>query len=328
MVFEGYERPLSSWLNREFYRGEKLDCLTIILKSGGCAWSRCLMCGYRTFRFPPISEEELGLRMRAQLRWIQENYRDSHFDMVKIFTSGSFFDPAEVPPEVRRKAAELFRGKLVIAETRPEYVNRDVLEDFISVIDEGVWDIPLYVAMGLETTDDAIREKSIGKGFDLESYRKAVDRAHSSGAGVKSYLLLKPPFLTEGEAIADMKKSIREASRWSEIVSMNPCTVQSGTEVEQLWRKGAYRPPYLWSILEILIGAEGHLLCDTVGAGTQRGAHNCGECDRELTQAIKDYTLSGERAPLTSAWEKGCRCMVEWEFVKREERPYCMPLTR
>lgn len=328
MVFEGYETPLSSWLNREFYEGQQLDCLTIILKSGGCRWSRCLMCGYRSFRYPPMSQEELTLRMKAQLYWIREHYRGSHFDMVKIFTSGSFFDPVEVPMPVRQEAAALFRGKLVMAETRPEYVREDILEEFMAELDNNAWDTPLYVAMGLETTDDAIREKSIGKGFDLATYRSAVDRAHASGAGVKSYLLMKPPFLTEEEAISDMKRSIRGASHWSEIISMNPCTVQRGTEVELLWRQGAYRPPYIWSVMEVLLDAEVHVLCDTVGAGTRRGAHNCGECDRELVQAIREYSLSGDRMPLKSAWEKGCRCREEWGFVKDGERPYCMPLTR
>ena len=47
--------------------------------------------------------------------------------MVKIFTSGSFFDPEEVPPEFLSDVATAFRGKLVIAETRPEFVDPDIL---------------------------------------------------------------------------------------------------------------------------------------------------------------------------------------------------------
>lgn len=328
MVFEAYEKPVAAWLGEEYHAGERLPSLTVILRSAGCHWSRCLMCGYHRVRYPPMPEKELISRMRSQLRWIQKNFRDRAYMMVKLFTSGSFFDPGEVPPRVQEEAARLFRGKVVIAETRPEFVDTGALTDFISAIDDGTWEIPCYVAMGLETVNDAIRERSIDKGFTLEAYLEAARRAHEAGAGVKSYLLLKPLFLTEQEAIDDMRYSIDEASRWSEIVSMNPCTVQKDTELEWYWKRGAYRPPYLWSVLEILLKSPVHVLCDPVGGGTKRGPHNCGECDHGMVQAIRAYSLTASKKPLEQRWEEGCDCREEWLFVLEGERPYCMPLTR
>ncbi len=44
----------------------------------------------------------------------------------------------------------------------------------------------------------------------FQDFRRASAAAHTAGAGVKAYLLLKPLFLTEGEAVADMKRSIRD----------------------------------------------------------------------------------------------------------------------
>ncbi|RPJ52752.1 MAG: TIGR01210 family radical SAM protein [Methanobacteriota archaeon] len=328
-MIKNVEKPLAAWLGKERHNGEILDCLTVILRSGGCRHAACRMCGYRHERYEEgIAPEQLAGRIEAQIAWTLREFPTSGYRMVKIFTSGSFFDPCEVPPLARAAAARAFRGKLVIAETRPEYIDREVLLDFAAEVDDGSFATPVFVAVGLETTDDAIREKSIGKGFSYEDYRAAAREAHAAGCGVKAYLLHKPLFLTEGEALADMRRSIAEASSSAEIVSMNPCTVQSRTEVEWYWRRGAYRPPYLWSVLAILADAPVHVLCDPLGGGKARGPHNCGTCDREIVAGIRDYSLSADRELLRAILERGCNCTKEWEFVLGSERPFCMPLTR
>jgi hypothetical protein len=64
-----------------------------------------------------------------------------------------------------------------------------------------------------------------------------------------------------------MKTSIREAAVYADIISMNPCTVQRNTELEYYWKCGAYRPPYLWSVLSVLADAPVHITCDPLGGG-------------------------------------------------------------
>ena len=328
-MIKNVEKPLAAWLGKERHNGEILDCLTVILRSGGCRHAACRMCGYRHERYEDgIAPDHLGQRIESQLAWTLREYPASGYGMVKLFTSGSFFDPCEVPPDARAAAARAFRGKLVIAETRPEYVDREALVEFAAGVDDGTHAVPVFVAMGLETTNDAIREKSIGKGFSYEDYSRAVGEARAGGCGVKAYLLHKPPFLTEKEALADMRRSIIDASSSADIVSMNPCTVQSRTEVEWYWRRGAYRPPYLWSVLAILVDAPIHVLCDPLGGGKARGPHNCGGCDREIVAGIRDFSLSADRELLRSLLERDCDCKREWEFVLESERPFCMPLTR
>lgn len=53
----------------------------------------------------------------------------------------------------------------------------------------------------VQTTNDSIRQKSIDKGFTFSDFKKAADNARSGGAGIKTYLLFKPLFLTEREAL-------------------------------------------------------------------------------------------------------------------------------
>jgi archaeosine synthase beta-subunit len=188
--------------------------------------------------------------------------------------------------------------------------------------------MPLYCAMGLETSNDLIREKCINKGFCFEDFTAAAMIAHSAGAGVKAYLLLKPLFLTEREAIDDMNTTIRDTFPHADMISMNPCTVQRNTELEYYWKRGAYRPPYLWSVLTLLKESPVHMTCDPLGGGQKRGPHNCGGCDYELVKGIRDYSLNADRDLIGALLETSCECKQEWEFVLDAEKPYNMPLTR
>lgn len=322
------EKPLASWRGKDRHEGRILDTLTVIFRSGGCSWNRCRMCGYRHERYQDLAGAELAERIIRQVRWVKENFSDDDYQLVKVFTSGSFFDPLEVPPIARDAVAEAFRGKVLIVETRPEYVEADGVREFREGIDTGMHAVPLTIAMGLETTDDLIREKCIDKGFTYADFLRATETAHAAGAGVKAYLLMKPPFLTEREARDDMIRSIRDLAPSVESISMNLCTVQSRTELERLWREHAYRPPYLWSVLDVLIQSPVHVLCDPVGGGQMRGPHNCGACDGPIVKGIADYSLNNDAGLLRALAEMECGCKEEWEFVLEQEEPYCMPLTR
>jgi len=327
-ISEPQEKPLASWRGKDRHEGEILESLTVILRTGGCAWNRCRMCSYRHERYSPGTGRSLEELLCSQLAWISSNYDLSEVQVVKIYTSGSFFDPCEVPPAVWEQAGRLFAGKVVIAETRPEYIREETIAAFRDAIDTGTWEQPFFVAIGLETTNDAIREKSILKGFTMEDFRRSVAEARKGGAGIKAYLLHKPLFLTEREAVEDMNNSIREIEGLADIISMNPCSVQRRTELERYWKKGEYRPPYLWSVVSVLLDSPVHVQCDPVGGGYSRGAHNCGTCDKDIVRGIRDYTLNGDRELLRGLFEQDCGCKSEWEFVMEHERPYCMPLTR
>jgi len=110
MISELREKPLASWRGQERYGNELLDCLTIIFKSAGCSWSKCRMCGYRNERyFGEQASETLLKHLRAQLAFVQTQYKPEDYRMVKIFTSGSFFDPHEIPPDFLSDVANVIQ---------------------------------------------------------------------------------------------------------------------------------------------------------------------------------------------------------------------------
>jgi radical SAM enzyme (TIGR01210 family) len=326
MVFEEYEKPAACWTGEETLNGQERKSLTIILRSGGCSWGSCLMCGYAQVRYPNRDPDFLDQKIRAQMAWVQREYHLEEYPLVKIFTSGSFLDSQEVPRRTQQAVLEALQGKVVILETRPDHVEEEWVRTLRDTL--GGREPSLYLAMGLETTNDFIREKCIRKGLTCHDFIQGATVAHRAGAGVKTYLLMKPPFLTEREAIQDMVTSVREAWRWSDLISMNLCTVQRFTPVEWFWRNGAYRPPYLWSVLAVLSSLDRPISCDPVGGGTPRGPHNCGACDRDLVEGIRSYSLSGDQTLIDALLNVECGCRKEWEYVLENEMPYNLPLTR
>jgi len=242
------------------------------------------------------------------------------FKIVKLFTSGSFLDQDEVPIDVRDAIlSELKDTPKVIVESRPEYVTPEICED-IAQINEHV-----EVAIGLETSSDRIRNNCVNKGFSFRDFVRASETARAQSFTVKAYLLLKPPFMTEREALEDALQSVRDAAPHSDTISLNLCNVQKGAIVETLWKKGLYRPPWLWTVVEVLKRTleTATVICDPVGGGSRRGPHNCGKCDREVVTEIKECSLSQNCASFTAS----CTDQMLWEFVLEfEEFSYGAPL--
>jgi hypothetical protein len=91
--------------------------------------------------------------------------------------------------------------------------------------------------------------------------------------------------------------------------------VQKVTHVERLWRNWAYRPPWLWSVLDVLKAShsEGYrLICDPTGGGKERGTHNCGKCDETILASIKAFSQSQDPGRLGSP---DCDCRDIWKSV-------------
>ena len=135
--------------------------------------------------------------------------------------------------------------------------------------------------------------------------------AKDNGATVRTYLLIKPPFLTEREAIEDAVSSARIAAQYSDVISFNPLNVQRGTLVERLWNRAEYRAPWLWSVTEVLRRSEGlpsRLVCKPSGGGKARGAHNCGSCDERILEALDEFSVGLRK----SFEEIGCPCRESW----------------
>ena len=328
-------QPTRVWIDEDNTPQGVVDSLTIILNTGGCRWARaggCTMCGYvaESVEGGRVSHDALMTQIDACLDHEHE-HADEPAPLVKIYTSGSFLDEREVPAETRRAIAETFADRdRIVVESLPDFVDREKIADFAQ------HGIATDVAVGLETATDRVRRDCVNKYFAFADFEAAcgeaavADDAFDAAVGVKAYLLLKPPFLAEPEAAADMIDSIRRCAAVDgcHTVSMNPCNVQRYTMVDELFFEGGYRPPWLWSVAHVLAetaDVDAIVVSDPVGHGSDRGAHNCGECDDRVQTAIKDFD---RRQDPTVFEQVSCACETTWELVMAEETSYNMPLAR
>lgn len=320
------DRPTAVWTGKDLLDGKPVTALTIIFQTSGCCWNNCTMCGYvyDSARSPPSHDD-----LMKQFEHAMSRCKDEEF-IVKIFTSGSFLDDSEIGPATRvemlSRLRENDRVKKVIAETRPEYVTDEKLAEAREALGKR-----FEVAMGLETSNDLIRKDCINKGFSFSDFTGASEVARRNDVTVKAYLMQKPPFLSEGIAMNDMINSINDAAPFARTISMNLCNVQKGTLVDEMFERGDYRPPWLWSAVEALrVGKESSpetvIMSDPVGAGSMRGPHNCGKCDNDVAEAIRIFSVTQDTAVFKNL---DCDCKKLWKkVVELEDFTFGAPLVK
>ncbi|MFC7209573.1 archaeosine biosynthesis radical SAM protein RaSEA [Natronoarchaeum sp. GCM10025321] len=319
--------PTRVWIDEDNTPDGVYQSLTIILNTGGCRWARaggCTMCGYvaESVEGGSVSHDALMDQIDVCLDH-EASEAEEKSGLIKIYTSGSFLDEREVPAETRQGIAETFADRdRIVVESLPDFVEREKIEDFT---EQG---LKTDIAVGLETGTDRVRRDCVNKYFEFEQFIEASEMAEAAGAGIKAYLLMKPPFLSESEAIEDMIRSVEKCAEYAHTVSMNPCNVQRYTMVDELHFRGGYRPPWLWSVAHVLeetADADAIVVSDPVGHGSDRGPHNCGDCDDRVQRAIKDFDLRQD----PSVFEQvTCDCERTWDAVVERETLYNGPLTR
>jgi radical SAM enzyme (TIGR01210 family) len=319
-------KPSTAWTALSRIGSVKGTALSIVLSTIGCAHARsdeggCTMCSYLLDGASknPTSDEFL-LQFRTALGQLE---RQSPPFSVKIYTSGSFLDPDEVPTDARIRIMEDIaqddRIQEVVLESRPEYVNDQVLTEIRNTLG----DRTIELGMGLESSSDIVRSVCINKNFDFASFKHSVEASKKYDIGIRAYVLLKPPFMSEQSALLDAQKTISDAiALGATTISLNPVNVQRDTLVEQLWEKGRFRPPWLWSVVDVLkhasLVSQGrvNIVCDPVAAGKTRGVHNCGKCDQSIIDAIRMFSLTQDAGIFDSF---SCNCRSLWNHVLRHE---------
>jgi radical SAM enzyme (TIGR01210 family) len=303
-------KPVKFWSEKDIFNGKIEDAFVIIFRTKGCSWalkSGCSMCGYfNDSLWQDVSESDI----LNQLDIAMKNYSGQKF--IKIFNSGSFLDNLEIKPQVRKKILETLyeNAEKISVESRPEFVTNKNLQDIKSISNSKIFEI----GIGLETSSDYVREKCLNKGFKFTHYKKAADIMKKNDVKLKTYVLIKPPYLTEKESINDSIKTAEDIKNITDSISFNPTNVQRNTFVNYLWNRKKYRPPWLFSIVEILTESKNLLQdklvkCDIAGGGSIRGAHNCKLCDRKFLDSISKYSLSQNLNELKNL---ECECKEKW----------------
>jgi hypothetical protein len=163
--------------------GELVAVATIFLTNRECPF-RCVMCDlWRNTLSEPVPQGAIPEQIDLALRALPPAR------VVKLYNSGSFFDPRAIPVEDYAAIAARVRGfEQVIVECHPALVGERCV-DFRDLLAGR-----LEVAMGLETADPAVLEK-LNKRMTLEQFATAAEFLRSNDIDFRVFILVQPPFM-------------------------------------------------------------------------------------------------------------------------------------
>ncbi len=311
-------------IREEVFEGVNYRRAIIYLMSNGCEWALksghgCTMCGHlakQTRRDRPISVDDY-------LRQFAEEFGKIDFKqnpILDLYNNGSFLNDNEIPPAARKGMLKIINRnadiKMLVLETRPEFVT----EEKVGEIRQFLPDKHIELGIGLEMKNDFYRGLCINKGFSLHRFDMAA-QIIVKHLNLRTYVLLKPLFLTEKEGIEQAVETIEYAfAAGATTVSLEACTIQDYTFMKYLYERGLYSTPWLWSIIEVVKRVEkpGNLIIGLFKFFPSPTAvpNNCDRCNDKVMDKIIQYNKTLD---LTALDGLTCECKHEWEEILEEE---------
>jgi archaeosine synthase beta-subunit len=268
--------------------GRSVSSAAILLTNKECPW-RCLMCDlWKNTTTQPVPPGAIPRQIDYALAQFP-----SRPEQIKLYNSGSFFDPAAIPPvDYPAIARRVAFARRVVVESHPRLVGEKALRwrDLLSG--------SLEVAMGLETVHPRVLPR-LNKKFDLVHFSQATRFLRENGIAVRAFVLVKPPFLDEAEGLEWAVKSAAFAlSCGATVVSLIPTRPGNGA-LERLRESGEFSPPRLSSLekalqLALELRGDGRILADTWNL--QQFSH-CPVCVEKRRQRLHAMNLSQQFLP-------------------------------
>ena len=274
-------RPYAFFVEEEYSTsGEVVSVATILLTNRECPW-RCLMCDLWK---NTLSETVPVGAIPAQIEFALQQLPATN--QVKLYNSGSFFDRRAIQLEDHPHIVKLVRGfERVVVECHPSLVGEDCFR-FNDLVEGS-----LEVAMGLETANPQVLEK-LNKRMTLGQFAAASERLHNHDIALRVFILLKPPFMWEDEALEWTRKSLDFAFDCGATAATIIPTRAGNGAIDQLAQNGHFSPPKLSSLeaaIEYgLTQRRGRVFADLWDSNQMSG---CPHCFQDRIERLRGMNL-------------------------------------
>lgn len=224
--------------------GQVVATATIFLTNRECPW-RCLMCDlWKNTRTETVPLGAIPAQIGYALNELAARDGFKPLRQIKLYNSGSFFDARAIPradyPAIAQRTAGFER---VIVECHPALIGDPVLRfrDLMAG--------KLEVAMGLETAHPEVLAR-LNKRMTLDQFARSADFLRRNDIALRAFILVKPPFLDEAEALEWARRSIDFAfDCGATVASLIPTRPGNGA-LEMLAANGEFSPPKLSTLEE------------------------------------------------------------------------------
>lgn len=297
--------------------------LTLLLPGKGCAWAcdkngGCTMCGFpekvRKIGKKFTDKDLISLYKTAELMTLKDKPHT-----LTIYNAGSFINDNEISFKVQKEVCQRVKNhptiKKLFFESRAEFITNEKIKTLKNILG----DKKLTIAIGLEAQDDKIRNIYIHKGLSKKMYEKAIKTIRQSGAKSLTYVFIKPVFLSEKEAIIEAINTAKYAfDVETDEVAFESAFIQEGTLMEQLYKEKKFKPPWLWSIIEIV--KRTHNLGNIHLGGFEDEPppiaipDNCPKCSERIKKIFQEYR---ETHNINLFNNLECSCKKEWDKITK-----------
>ena len=315
---------------KEFLNGDSVTALNITITPTGCEWAShggCTFCG-------EFSGSLHGKLVKPEFHIAQFSFAVSEYipkikpKWIRIYNEGSFLNDREIDPSAQQTILKLALSieeiQRVTIETRAIYITQEKLEILKKMMRNTK---ELEIAVGLETQDEFIRLVCVNKGETNEIFEEKIKLLKDYGFKTLAYIIIKPPFLTEGEALEEAEKSVKYAFDIGfDAVSIEPMSIHDYSLVEALFSQGLYKLPWLWTVLQVV--KDTHHLGEVRIGGLEYYprpeivAHNYTEdgricrCTDKIWRAISIYNALHDVSIFDLL---SCECKNLWEKIINQQ---------
>lgn len=291
--------------------GELVGRKKVIVMSGGCTVPTCTMCPFTNFNNYGLDDGSSSESLLDQVRrTLTRTEGEPAYEVLSLYNDGSFFAPREIPRDVQVEIARLVAAagvKHLVVESLPQFVTEPVLAPFV----QALGGVRLEIGIGLQSADELVRETLVNTRISQKPFERALSVMASLGVDSKIYLLIKPPFLSEGEAVTDVVKSVDYLTGLGvRGMTLCPTRVSRHTVAWELWQAGQYTPPNLWTVVEAVRRVHERLAV-RVACVNLRGTDfesvfpdACPNCADTVVDALMRFGESGDAGDLPA----DCSC--------------------
>jgi archaeosine synthase beta-subunit len=203
---------------------------------------------------------------------------------LKLYNSGSFFDPQAIPPaDYGAIAQRANRFERVIVENHPALTGDDCLRfrDLLSG--------KLEIAMGLETTHPQVLA-GLNKRMTLDQFSTAANFLRRNGIDLRVFILVQPPFVPAAEALHWVERSLDFAMECGATAAVLIPTRAGNGAMEALMANGEFALPSLdtlESAMEYGLGlGAGRVFADLWGM-----VESCTHCHAQRAARLRRMNL-------------------------------------
>jgi len=226
-------------------------------RDGTCGYGGCSFCSsggsgeFATASSIPVYDQiDMAIKRLSSKVPDDTGYIAYFQSFTNTYCEPSFLEDA------LKQAASHPEVEAISVATRPDCLPGEILE----VLKRSAEQLPLYVELGLQTSDDSTAEL-FGRGYKTCVYNKAVPKLKEIGANVITHII----FGLKGEDKDQMMRSVKTAVEvGTDGVKFTCLYILRGTRAEDEWRKGEIMIRDMESYFDIVEEALALLPPDTV----------------------------------------------------------------